>query len=245
MSTAHRNHTRVIGLLAILALLVAVLAMTVSAAEADKEVRVEMTIGQTAYTVNGTEKTMDSAPYVNSDDRTMVPLRFLGEAIGAEVSWDAAADTAVIVYENQTIKFKLFENTMQVDDQIITIDTQSTIQNGRTMVPLRAAAEAIGSTVFYNKGVVTFVHAETVTVSNFQQLQQAVAAGVENIKVENFDASGETTTKVVIERPLVLDGNGAKIDFGFEVLSNGVTIKNFEITTSEFEIGRASCRERV
>ena len=95
MSTAHRNHTRVIGLLAILALLVAVLAMTVSAAEADKEVRVEMTIGQTAYTVNGTEKTMDSAPYVNSDDRTMVPLRFLGEAIGAEVSWDAAADTAV------------------------------------------------------------------------------------------------------------------------------------------------------
>ena len=235
MSTAHRNHTRVIGLLAILALLVAVLAMTVSAAEADKEVRVEMTIGQTAYTMNGTEKTMDSAPYVNSDDRTMVPLRFLGEAIGAEVSWDAAADTAVIVYENQTIKFKLFENTMQVDDQIITIDTQSTIQNGRTMVPLRAAAEAIGSTVFYNKGVVTFVHAETVTVSNFQQLQQAVAAGVENIKVENFDASGETTTKVVIERPLVLDGNGAKIDFGFEVLSNGVTIKNFEITTSEFD----------
>ena len=235
MSTAHRNHTRVIGFLAILALLVAVLAMTVSAAEADKEVRVAMTIGQTAYTVNGTEKTMDSAPYVNSDDRTMVPLRFLGEAIGAEVSWDAAADTAVIVYENQTIKFKLFENTMQVDDQIITIDTQSTIQNGRTMVPLRAAAEAIGSTVFYNKGVVTFVHAETVTVSNFQQLQQAVAAGVENIKVENFDASGETTTKVVIERPLVLDGNGAKIDFGFEVLSNGVTIKNFEITTSEFD----------
>ena len=61
MSTAHRNHTRVIGLLAILALLVAVLAMTVSAAEADKEVRVEMTIGQTAYTVNGTEKTMDSS----------------------------------------------------------------------------------------------------------------------------------------------------------------------------------------
>ncbi len=235
MSTAHRNHTRVIGFLAILALLVAVLAMTVSAAEADKEVRVEMTIGQTAYTVNGTEKTMDSAPYVNSDDRTMVPLRFLGEAIGAEVSWDAAADTAVIVYENQTIKFKLFENTMQVDDQIITIYTQSTIQNGRTIVPLRAAAEAIGSTVFYNKGVVTFVHAETVTVSNFQQLQQAVAAGVENIKVENFDASGETTTKVVIERPLVLDGNGAKIDFGFEVLSNGVTIKNFEITTSEFD----------
>ena len=141
----------------------------------------------------------------------------------------------MIVYGDQTIKFKLFENTMQVDDQIITIDTKSTIQNGRTMVPLRAAAEAIGSTVFYDKGVVTFVRAETVTVSNFRELQQAVAAGVDNIRLENFDSTGETTTKVVIERPLVLDGNGADIDFGFEVLSNGVTIKNFNITTSEFD----------
>lgn len=237
MSTVHHSRPafRVIATIAILALLMAAMVLTVSAADATKEVRVEMTIGQENYTVNGKTQTMDSVPYVNSDDRTMVPLRFLGEAIGADVSWDAAADTAVIVYGDQTIKFKLFENTMQVDDQIITIDTKSTIQNGRTMVPLRAAAEAIGSTVFYDKGVATFVRAETVTVSNFRELQQAVAAGVDNIRVENFDSTGETTTKVVIERPLVLDGNGADIDFGFEVLSNGVTIKNFNITTSEFD----------
>ena len=149
MSTVHhsRRAFRVIATIAILALLMAAMVLTVSAADATKEVRVEMTIGQENYTVNGKTQTMDSVPYVNSDDRTMVPLRFLGEAIGADVSWDAAADTAVIVYGDQTIKFKLFENTMQVDDQIITIDTKSTIQNGRTMVPLRAAAEAIGSTV--------------------------------------------------------------------------------------------------
>lgn len=237
MSTVHRSRPafRVIVSIAILALLMAALILTASAADTAKDIRVEMTVGQADYTVNGKTQTMDTAPYVNSDDRTMVPLRFLGEAIGADVSWDAAADTAVIVYGDQTIKFKLFENTMQVDDQVFTIDTKSTIQNGRTMVPLRAAAEAIGSTVFYDKGVVTFVRAETVTVSNFLELKQAVAAGIDKIRVENFDTTGETTTKVVIERPLVLDGNGANIDFGFEVLSNGVTIKNFNITTSEFD----------
>lgn len=234
MSTVHhsRRAFRMIVTLAILALLVAALALTASAAE---EVRVEMTIGQADYTVNGKAQTMDSVPYVNSDDRTMVPLRFLGEAIGAEVNWNAADGTASVAYKETTVTFTLNSKKMVINNEELETDTAAVVVNDRTMIPLRAAAEAIGSTVFYNKGVITFVQADTVTVSNFWQLKQAVAAGVDNIRVENFDATGETTTKVVIERPLVLDGNGAKIDFGFEVLSNGVTIKNFDIHTSEFD----------
>ena len=87
MSTVHHSRPafRVIATIAILALLMAAMVLTVSAADATKEVRVEMTIGQENYTVNGKTQTMDSVPYVNSDDRTMVPLRFLGEAIGADV----------------------------------------------------------------------------------------------------------------------------------------------------------------
>lgn len=234
MSTVHRSRPafRVIVTLAILALLMAALALTVSAAD---EVRVEMTIGQADYTVNGTAKTMDSVLYVNSDDRTMVPLRFLGEAIGAEVTWNDTAGTASVRYSGTTVTFPLNSKEMIVNGKTQETDTMAVIVNDRTMIPLRAAAEAIGSTVFYDKGVVTFVRADAVTVSNFLQLQQAVAAGIDHIRVENFDTAGETTTKIIIQRPLVLDGNGANIDFGFEVLSNGVTIKNFNITTSEFD----------
>lgn len=235
MSTVHRNHTRLIGILAILALLVAVLAMTVSAATADEEVRVEMSAGDTVYTVNGAGKFMDAAPYINSDDRMMVPLRVLGEVLGAQVFWDEEADTAGLIYNSRMIRFKLFENTMQMGDRTVTMDTESTIQNGRTMIPLRAAVEAFDCEVSYHEGTVTFERAGAVTVSNFKQLQQAIASGAKNIQVESFDTSGEKTTKVVIDHPLKLVGNGAKIDFGFEVLSNGVTIRDFDITISEFD----------
>lgn len=51
-----------------------------------------MNIGSKTYTVNGTQKTMDAEPYINSDYRTMVPLRFLGEALGCDVTPQYAAD---------------------------------------------------------------------------------------------------------------------------------------------------------
>lgn len=44
-----------------------------------------MTIGSNNYTIDGTVHTMDVAPYVNSDNRTMVPLRVLAESLGCSV----------------------------------------------------------------------------------------------------------------------------------------------------------------
>lgn len=56
---------------------------------------VEMTIGSTTITVNGEAKVMDVAPEI-SNSRTMLPARFVAEAFGAVVGWDAATSTVVI-----------------------------------------------------------------------------------------------------------------------------------------------------
>lgn len=56
---------------------------------------VVMTIGQTSYTVNGAEKQLDAAPEI-SHDRTMVPLRFVAEALGMDVNWYGASRIAVV-----------------------------------------------------------------------------------------------------------------------------------------------------
>lgn len=58
-------------------------AQTVTYTYGDTELT--MTIGEETYTVNGTEKTMDTAP-VLSGDRTYVPVRFVGEALGYTVT---------------------------------------------------------------------------------------------------------------------------------------------------------------
>ena len=59
-----------------------------------------MTIDSTTYTVNGEEKTMDVAPEITGE-RTYVPVRFVGEALGFKVTALYAADgtTASVVFQ--------------------------------------------------------------------------------------------------------------------------------------------------
>ena len=67
----------------------------------DGDTTIVMTIGETTYTVNGEEKTMDVAPVIGSSDRTYVPVRFVAEALGYEVTALYAADgtTSSVVFQ--------------------------------------------------------------------------------------------------------------------------------------------------
>lgn len=61
-------------------------------------VSVELGIGTAAALVNGVEFGLDAPPELVAG-RTMVPLRFIGEALGAKVHWDAPAGTVIISWE--------------------------------------------------------------------------------------------------------------------------------------------------
>ena len=60
-----------------------------------------MSIGETTYTINDEEQTMDVAPVIGSGDRTYVPIRFVAEALGYKVTPLYAADgtTASVVFQ--------------------------------------------------------------------------------------------------------------------------------------------------
>mgnify|MGYP003733309921 CR=1 FL=1 len=60
------------------------------------ETTVVLTIGSSTYTVNGESKTMDVAPEI-VNDRSFLPARFVAEAFGAQVGWDEATQTVIIV----------------------------------------------------------------------------------------------------------------------------------------------------
>lgn len=57
---------------------------------------VRMAIGSLTYTLDGVQRTMD-APAELVSSRTMVPIRFVTEALGYQVVWDAARGLVVIV----------------------------------------------------------------------------------------------------------------------------------------------------
>lgn len=119
------------------------------------DLRVKMDIGSTDYTINGEAKTTDSAPYINSDNRTMVPLRLIGEATGADVEWNGADRTVTVTDGDDTVVVTIGDSTMTVNGEDVAIDTEATIQNSRTMVPLRAISEALGCHVLYEYGAIT------------------------------------------------------------------------------------------
>ncbi len=84
------------------------------------------------------------------NDRTMVPLRDIFESLGAVVNWDGETKTIFATKDNTVIVMQVGQNVIYVNGEAVEIDTPSTIVEDRTLVPVRAIANALGNTVFYN-----------------------------------------------------------------------------------------------
>lgn len=119
------------------------------------DLRIKMNVNDTSFTVNGENKTTDTAPYINTDNRTMVPLRTIGEMTGATVNWDNNTRTATVTSGDTDVVFTIGEKTLTVNGQEVAIDTEAVIKNDRTMIPLRAISEALGASVLYEYGTIT------------------------------------------------------------------------------------------
>ena len=71
----------------------------------DKDTKIEMTVNSDVAFVNGEKKTLD-APAKIVNNRTLIPVRFPSEALGAEVSWDDGTATVFIDREEPSVSLK-------------------------------------------------------------------------------------------------------------------------------------------
>ena len=92
---------------------------------------------------------MDVAPSI-VNGRTMVPVRFIAEAMDGLVDWNADLQTAYIALNGSMVEMPILSNVIYVNGETVAIDTPPQIVNGRTMIPLRAAAEGLGLHVNYD-----------------------------------------------------------------------------------------------
>ena len=119
---------------------------------------VVMTIGSTEYVVNNNIVVGDAAPFVDSNWRTMVPIRALAESFDAEVNWNNSDRTVTINFDGATqIVMSIGDDTYTVNGAEQTMDTEPVIQGDRTYVPIRFAAEGMGFSVtpLYNSNGLT------------------------------------------------------------------------------------------
>lgn len=93
---------------------------------------------------------IDSEPFIDSSGRTMVPLRALGESLGAKVLWNDDIKTVTIVKDDTILQFVANSANYYVNSEKHTSDSAPVIKNGRTYIPLRVVAEALGKNVYWN-----------------------------------------------------------------------------------------------
>ncbi len=90
----------------------------------------------------------DQQPYVNdASNRTMVPVRFVTEKLGATVRWNAKLQQVTITRNGQSMYITIGQNHAIVNGKTISLDAPAVIMNNRTMVPLRFISEAFGADV--------------------------------------------------------------------------------------------------
>ncbi|WP_068457173.1 stalk domain-containing protein [Aedoeadaptatus pacaensis] len=100
--------------------------------------------------VNGKEVKTDSPAFIK-DGRTMVPVRFISEALGLKVGWDQKTRTVTVGEGASSMKLAIgSKNIVRANGKKTAIDVAAMIQNGRTMVPIRAISELSGAKVDWN-----------------------------------------------------------------------------------------------
>lgn len=95
--------------------------------------------------------TMDTMPVVKNGT-TYIPLRYLAEGIGAKVAWNKSAGQVTAMAGNDTLKFWIGKNTVDVNGKTQKIEATAMVDsNGRTLVPLRSITELLGWDVKWNE----------------------------------------------------------------------------------------------
>ncbi len=91
----------------------------------------------------------DQEPVI-MNDRTMVPVRAIFEAMGADVSWDPKNKTVTSSLDDVTVMMVINNPVMFVNAEMKAIDAPPVIVNDRTLVPVRALSESFGCKVEWN-----------------------------------------------------------------------------------------------
>ncbi len=111
--------------------------------------RISMKVGSPQMFVNGKIVPLDAPPII-VNSRTLVPLRAIAEALGADVNWDPEYKQVTVRLNGTTILLTIGSPIALVNDSLTYIDTTPIISNGRTMVPLRFIAETLNAEVSWN-----------------------------------------------------------------------------------------------
>ncbi len=104
--------------------------------------------------VDGNKIASDVPPMI-VNFRTMIPMRAVFEALGAEVSWDETVQRVTAKKGSKSIEITVGSHVMAADGKELLLDSPAFIFEDRIMIPVRAVSEAFGYGVSWNEDIKT------------------------------------------------------------------------------------------
>lgn len=122
-------------------------------------------------TLDGKEIAFDVPPQI-IDGRTLVPMRAIFEALGAEVDWNGELQHIIAETQNKHIDMFVGSDTMGVTKngdtfaEMIKLDVPPQIIGERTLVPVRAVSESLDCDVLWDGDSKTVIITSNKTVTS-------------------------------------------------------------------------------
>lgn len=116
-----------------------------NAAEAGKTIKLQ--IGSRIVNVDNEAVIYDAAPVIRND-RTLVPIRIITEALGGKVDWNGATKEVTLSINDKKIKMTIGKTLEKYGVAPVIID-------GRTFVPVRFVADELGAEVAWDEATKT------------------------------------------------------------------------------------------
>ena len=105
---------------------------------------------QVRVNLNGTFLEFDVPPIIHNF-RTMAPMRFILEALGASVEWDEANWTATATKGGRILETTVGSRLININGTTVRMDVPTMILDGRTLVPIRFISEAFDCEVDWDE----------------------------------------------------------------------------------------------
>lgn len=153
---------KLLALALVLVLICSALPVFAEETPAADTVEIQFCVGDSNLLINGKEVAVET-PYVVGDGVTLVPLRVITEAFGAEVGWIAETQTITLKYPGVEIVLQIGNPIAEVNGVAETLLAAPELPNSSTMVPLRFISETFGATVGYDEATEKITVTKTTT----------------------------------------------------------------------------------
>ncbi|WP_051318345.1 copper amine oxidase N-terminal domain-containing protein [Cohnella thermotolerans] len=113
--------------------------------------------------------TTPDVPYIDKQNRFMMPLRAVSELLGAKVGYDAASKKATVSWNDKTVEVTINSKNVTYNGTGSQIDTVPVIKQGQIFIPARVLIDGLGIQSTYKDSLLTM------TDEKFQETSKIIS----------------------------------------------------------------------